>query len=496
MRYLHLACALTAASMAVAAPRVAEACGGVFPREVPGQPPEIITVTSQRIALSLSTEQSVLWSQIAYEGDPSDFAWVLPVGPGAVLEASTDAWFEALEAFTAPRVLAPLVTCHDDSGSGSSSGGCCGSAALDGGALSGRGNFGQGTPDVTVLHEGSVGNYQTVTLSSGSGEAIQTWLTTNGYAIPSAVIPVLDAYAAQGLDFIAMRLRPGASVSQMTPVRVVAPGGSPLVPLGMMAAGAGETVPLTLYVLGEGRYAPENFPSVTLDGNALRWDFAEESSNYETLRREELSREDRRGFLTSHVSQFPLVSPHHDPHGEMIRVTFDHTSSSATTIAEAYVLQHENNTGDPYGYCDLGMRLVTYPNLTVVETCPDGTREAGPCSDGRSVTAATFTCGDLSDVGRALIGLRPGDLVLTRLEADLPPSALEDDLRLEPASSQAPISSNLVAAKVENVPCGDYSVEPPGSEPLGRRIGNPAPAILAAALATAALRRRHRSRSR
>ena len=367
MRRTRLAFAIAASASLLAAPRLADACGGVFSSDLPGQS-EVVTVTSQRIALSISSEQTVLWSQIAYEGDPSDFAWVLPVGQGAVLEASNDAWFEALEAFTATRVSSPSITCYDGSGSGSgsSSGGCCGSSLGDGlaGSAPDRGNFGQGG-EVTVVHEGSVGEYQTVTLSSSSGEAVQQWLVDNGYAVPDTVVPALEAYAAQGLDFIAMRLRPDASIKQMTPVRVRAPGGSTIVPMRMMAAGAGASVPLTLYVLGEGRYAPSNFPNVEVDTSDLTWDFDTESSDYEARRTEALSAEGGRGFLTSHASRQAL-------HGrsEQRALTPEGLSptpeNTAYTIADLYALQGTTTATGEGSSCDLSAMLESYRALPAV----------------------------------------------------------------------------------------------------------------------------------
>src|ERR1044071_750327 len=86
----------------------AEACGGCFhgPNE---STPSV--VTGHRMALAISPTRTVLWDQVQYAGDPKDFAWVLPVGPGAYIEAASAAWFESLEAVTAAHVMSPVVTC-------------------------------------------------------------------------------------------------------------------------------------------------------------------------------------------------------------------------------------------------------------------------------------------------------------------------------------------------------------------------------------------------
>ena len=52
----------------------AEACGGCF------APPETVTeLDSHRMVVALSPTQTTLWDQIQYQGNPSEFVWVLPV---------------------------------------------------------------------------------------------------------------------------------------------------------------------------------------------------------------------------------------------------------------------------------------------------------------------------------------------------------------------------------------------------------------------------------
>ena len=70
--------ALVVSTCALFRPTPAEACGGCF---VPQS--ERTVVTDHRMALSISQQQTVLWDQIRYSGDPAEFAWVLPVRAGA-----------------------------------------------------------------------------------------------------------------------------------------------------------------------------------------------------------------------------------------------------------------------------------------------------------------------------------------------------------------------------------------------------------------------------
>src|SRR5262245_66336390 len=99
LRFFPLALTLSAAAL-LAPSRDAEACGGcVLP------PSQSTVVTGHRMVLSVSTSQTVLWDQIKYTGDPSEFAWILPVRAGALIEESTAAWFETLDAATTGTVV-------------------------------------------------------------------------------------------------------------------------------------------------------------------------------------------------------------------------------------------------------------------------------------------------------------------------------------------------------------------------------------------------------
>src|SRR5262249_26457206 len=84
----------------------ASACGGCF------HPPTADSiVTGHRMVFAVSPARTVLWDQISYSGEPSEFGWVLPVNHGAYVQVSTDAWFEALDAMTTVHVTAPEVQC-------------------------------------------------------------------------------------------------------------------------------------------------------------------------------------------------------------------------------------------------------------------------------------------------------------------------------------------------------------------------------------------------
>jgi len=104
---MKLGIALLASVTVLGAPIYdALACGGCF---TPPTVDSATVVSGHRMVMSISAEQTVLWDQIQYQGSPEDFAWVLPVKPGARIEEASDAFFEALEATTRTVVTSPEV---------------------------------------------------------------------------------------------------------------------------------------------------------------------------------------------------------------------------------------------------------------------------------------------------------------------------------------------------------------------------------------------------
>lgn len=410
------------AVVSVIAPRPAAACGGCF---VP--PSESTVVSGHRMALSVSPTQTVLWDQIQYTGDPADFAWVLPVKKGAVVEVAGDAWFEMLESATTTTVVAPRVTCE------SSSGGCGFGASND--EFGGDAPSGGNAPPVQVLHEGTVGPYDTVTLATDTPGALNDWLDDNGYGVDESTQPVIDAYVEEGFDFIALRLQPNAGVAQMTPVRVVTPGASPTLPLRMVAAGTGAQVPIVLFVIGEGRWQPANFPTATIAIDLLAWDFRSSESNYGRLREEALSREGGRSWMTTMALPDVLFGFFgSDPN------TFE-----PLTFAQAYANQALAN-GEITEACEIA-DLGGEPR-EVQDPCPPGVEPGDPSCvpvPSDAVDADLLRCDGLDDLATALIGMHPKDVWVTRLEANLPRAALDADLDLEAADIQAQVQPTLTA---------------------------------------------------
>lgn len=339
----------------------AEACGGCFVQQS-----ETTQVSGHRMILSISQDQTTLYDQITYVGQPQDFAWVLPIRGEVQLAVSSDAMFANLENLTQVVVNSPSINCP--------SGNCNGGVSDGGGSSVGPGG------GVNVIAEQVVGPYETVQLTAEDPAALAIWLSEHSYNIPQDIQPIIDAYVEEGFGFLAIRLAPGEGVDAMQPIAVTTPGAGAALPLRMVAAGTGAVTPITLWVVAEGRYEPSNFPSFIITPDEVVWDWDSQRSNYSDLAQQKIDASNGTGWLIE--SSDPL---------------------------------------SPYAF---------QPLLDLANYDPVNSGYAMDDPDNSPFVQAQ------ADVDLLLNGVDKGTAWLTRMRADLPRSALAEDLTLEAAMDQ------------------------------------------------------------
>jgi hypothetical protein len=373
----------------------ARACGGCFqPPPRPLETPSVIT--DHRMILTISQQESTLWDQIEYSGEPSSFAWVLPISGAVRVGLSADSVFKSLDQLTATTIIGPALDCPTPPPQSSS--GCSSTTTVsDLSAVPLAPDAG-----VVVTSRAVVGPYETVQLKATDANALEAWLAKNGFAIPPDVKPVVDAYVAEKFDFLALRLVPGAGIQDMRPVRVTTPGANAVLPLRMVAAGTGPVIGITLWVVGEGRYEPQNFPSFRIKDEEIVWDWGQSRSNYVELRAQKASAMGGRSWE---------IESSTNPTPALVRALFPPSDSGAS-------LDYE----------------------------PD---------DAASKSAAEVRVEDLAALlaGRALEDTR-----ITRLRADLSHQALASDLVITASQDQSVLARERQAGGEAGQPlCPAYS---------------------------------------
>jgi hypothetical protein len=500
-RALVAICTLGAAL--TVSPRPATACGGCF-IPPPPSPDKGTVVTGHRMALSISSEQTILWDQIAYAGAPEEFAWVLPIKPGARIEVASDAWFDVLDAATRAQVYAPDLECDTGAFFCNVSIAAPAAAGCGDGGVGLEDGVGASDPPVTVVSHGSAGPYETVILSADEPGALPTWLEDHGYAIPADIYPLIDSYVAEGFDFVALRLLPAAGVQQMRPVRVVQAGAVTTLPLRMVAAGTGPFTDITLFVLSEGRMTAQGFAEVAVFPGQLSWDFGTNTSTYAVMREQALAQNGGRSFYVPFSAKGALFREIENEAAER-PLRFATTNGwTFGTIAETYVEQAFLNGESSSTTCADGFdALADDKRRVVLRPCAE---PAGcPVDDATEIDARSLMCDPpvgsdlpLDDLAQSLVGLHPADVWLTRLEAKLPREALDADLVLVPSGRQLQQSSTLQTPLGVNLPptC-DLAATPVRADKRGPRSGRFGVGLALAALFTLAFVRRavHRRRA-
>lgn len=253
------------------------------------------------MVISLGLEETVLWDQIVYSGDPEDFVWVLPVPSEEVsVELADSQFFARIDARTAPTIapLSPPPRLFCPSGGV----GCGAAASFDD-------SDAQPDPDgVTVFNEDVVGPYETVTIGAEDPEALYDWLTGNGYDVPPATLPAIDHYIEQQSVFVVMRLAPGENVQAMEPVRVRYPGYMASFPLKMVVVGAKGLLSLSLWVIAEQRYEARNYGTIAVDTDDLAWDWSTNTSNYAEVFDETVEQGGSRAWVVEYANLFDTIS--------------------------------------------------------------------------------------------------------------------------------------------------------------------------------------------
>ena len=270
---LGIGAALSVASLVALSPQEAEACGGTF---CDGGAPMAVNQTGETILFRLHDGRVEAHVQIAYNGDPSRFAWLVPVTAIPEVKPGSSQLFINLLNSTVPTYFANFVFAEcggfDDIGFGCGAAldtADIGSAEFDSGGEGGE--EGGGPADPEVVARGQAGAFEYAVLMGQSTAEIVNWLEANGYAQDPDAPPILDEYVQEGFYFLALKLVPGAGVDEIHPVAFDYEGSEPCVPIRLTRIAAEEDMGIRTFFLGEERYAPKNFFHVVLNQIAVSW---------------------------------------------------------------------------------------------------------------------------------------------------------------------------------------------------------------------------------
>jgi hypothetical protein len=220
----------------------------------------------------------------------------------------------------------------------------------------------------------------------------------------------------------------------------------------MVAAGVGSFVTIKLFVIAEGRYTMPDMPEVSVRESELVFDYNGNTSNYAELRDKALAQNSGKSALVPFARPRPFDTPNLQPPFAFAR-SYSPASSSgfrtdaAQNLAQLYFFQAAVNH-DSLARCPLPTSLAA--TGLVVPACTGA--DCPPLEAGQ-LSSATFACGEFTDLSTALVGMHPDKVWLTRLELNLPSTALDADCFVEPALENVEVLPDLQAGKTKNPPC-------------------------------------------
>jgi len=158
---------------------------------------------ASKVVLARSGTSTAITMASDYEGDPKDFALVIPV-PTLVQESDIhvvdQAMLDRLDSYSEPRLVeytdpdpcAPPMVMYMPKMA----------APMSAGMPIAR----ERALGVTVEAQYSVEEYKIVILSAEQSDGLQTWLTDNGYKIPAGAGDVLASYIKQKMHFFVAKV--------------------------------------------------------------------------------------------------------------------------------------------------------------------------------------------------------------------------------------------------------------------------------------------------
>ncbi|MGE0309993.1 MAG: DUF2330 domain-containing protein [Lautropia sp.] len=272
---------------------------------------------ASQVIMARDGDRTVLSMQNDFRGDLSAFALVVPV-PQLLerdqIRIGDGRLFERIDAWSAPRLVeyfdpdpcrAETRTRRFEKGAAGAPPAAAAEAASDDAALG-----------VRVEARYTVGEYDIVLLSAQQSQGLETWLRTNGYAIPAGAAAALVPYIRQQMHFfvakvnLAEQAKTGAAM--LRPLQFAFESEKFMLPLRLGMLNADGPQDLVVYALTRsGRVESSNYRTIEVPANVdlpviVRADFGR---FYKAMFERRARQEAYRVVFTEHVWDMSWCDP-------------------------------------------------------------------------------------------------------------------------------------------------------------------------------------------
>ncbi|HEY6196509.1 MAG TPA: DUF2330 domain-containing protein [Candidatus Eisenbacteria bacterium] len=231
-----------------------------------------------QVAMVRDGDRTVLTMASDYQGDPREFALVVPVPvvlKRGQIHVGDSSLVASLDAYSAPRLVEyydpdPCPAPMAEMGSHFRGGRGQGVSMLMAGSLDAA------VPAVRIEARYEVDEYDVLILSADDSGALLAWLRAHGYRVPMQAANVIQSYLKQGMKFFVakvdlrrrdaqLRAQHASASTQLRPLQIAYDSPRFMLPVRLGMANADGPQELFVYaVTRQGRVEPVNYRSVKL----------------------------------------------------------------------------------------------------------------------------------------------------------------------------------------------------------------------------------------
>ncbi len=368
------------------------ACGGFFCQTLP------IDQAGEQIVFRKDGSQITAMVQIQFEGEASDFGWVVPVPSTPEIDIGNNAVFTALDVATRPQFnLSRSGQACEVSILGTSTDG--GTSVDDNDSAAGAG--------VNVESVEEVGSYIATVISGTDPQEVANWLLERNYQLTADGAALLAPYVEDGMKFVALKLQDNRDEGSIQPLILKYQSEKPVIPIRLTAVAALEDMGVLVWVVGDARAVPENYLHVTPNYTRLNWYTGSRNAyaSYQSLITDAMNEAGGQGFATDYAGRFNNLASRL-PSAERLRDNLNQLGSSGNADFIAGALR------------DFGSDPSVLSALAAVLPLPEG--QTASLYFDRSALSVSFTGEELAAARAALDTFIRDDVIEpTRVSVDL-----------------------------------------------------------------------------
>jgi hypothetical protein len=383
----------------------------------------------QRVAIAVGPSRTTIWTSLRLsQSSPGAVAILAPAPEGTALDLSSDAWFEALEVATAPRIFPPAGLDAT----------CPGAPPAPPSLFEIEGHV-EHTPSLKV---------QDIAVLDGIAD-VTNWASAAGLTLTPATESALASHGSGRYVALLFQAPEGASLTPT--LRLSMPGAPPLLPLSLVRAGA-DALDVSTWTIGAGRARLSGSDDAVVPSLGLAWDAATQTSDYRDDRDDALAAGGPSAVLLESAGPEALGTSTSIASGKasidsVLVSFFDRASSygdamedtSACVLKAASTLSSSSPVGSVCPRAHLGV-------IGASEACVE------PSTPG-ALDPSTLRCGGLADdLAVALSEMVPSETWLTRQTLQIPAGKAGADWFLTFTGGEA-VSPVRVAGSVDLAGC-------------------------------------------